>query len=67
VFRTEILREALVAAAAEGRQGTDDAQLVEALGVAVQVVVGDSFNLKVTLPEDLAAAERLLAARGTSR
>jgi 2-C-methyl-D-erythritol 4-phosphate cytidylyltransferase len=61
VFRTEILREALAKAAAEGCQGTDDAQLVEALGVAVQVVAGDPFNLKVTHPEDVAAAERLLA------
>jgi 2-C-methyl-D-erythritol 4-phosphate cytidylyltransferase len=45
---------------------TDDAQLVEALGVPVRVVPGDPDNLKVTGPEDLAQAERLLlgAARG---
>ena len=61
VFRVEILREALAKADSEGRIGTDDAQLVEALGVAVRVVPGDADNLKITVPEDLAVAEQLLA------
>jgi 2-C-methyl-D-erythritol 4-phosphate cytidylyltransferase len=64
VFRVEILREALAKAEADGVLGTDDAQLVEALGVEVRVVPGDPDNLKVTGPEDLALAERLLALRG---
>jgi 2-C-methyl-D-erythritol 4-phosphate cytidylyltransferase len=66
VFRVEILRAALAKAEAEGLLGTDDAQLVEALGVAVRVVPGDADNLKITGPEDLAQAEWLLlgAARG---
>ena len=63
VFRVEILREALAKADADGTVGTDDAQLVEALGVAVRVVPGDADNLKITVPEDLATAERLLALR----
>jgi 2-C-methyl-D-erythritol 4-phosphate cytidylyltransferase len=63
VFRVEILREALAKAEAEGVVGTDDAQLVEALGVEVRVVPGDPDNLKITGPEDLALAERLLALR----
>jgi 2-C-methyl-D-erythritol 4-phosphate cytidylyltransferase len=63
VFRVEILREALAKAEAEGVLATDDAQLVEALGVEVRVVPGDSDNLKITGPEDLALAERLLALR----
>jgi 2-C-methyl-D-erythritol 4-phosphate cytidylyltransferase len=61
VFRVEILREALAKADSEGLLGTDDAQLVEALGVAVRVVAGDPDNLKITLPGDLLLAERLLA------
>jgi 2-C-methyl-D-erythritol 4-phosphate cytidylyltransferase len=61
VFRVEILREALAKAAAEGLSGTDDAQLVEALGVAVHVVEGDPDNVKLTYAEDFAAAERRLA------
>jgi 2-C-methyl-D-erythritol 4-phosphate cytidylyltransferase len=60
VFRVEILREALAKAESEGLLGTDDAQLVEALGVAVRVVPGDADNLKITVPEDLVVAERLL-------
>jgi 2-C-methyl-D-erythritol 4-phosphate cytidylyltransferase len=64
VFRVEILREALAKADAEGFVGTDDAELVERLGVAVSVVEGDRDNLKLTHPEDLVLAERILAARG---
>jgi 2-C-methyl-D-erythritol 4-phosphate cytidylyltransferase len=63
VFRSEWLREALAKAATEGRQGTDCAELVEALGVRVQVVPGDPDNLKVTHPADLEAARRLLEQR----
>lgn len=64
VFRTQLLREALAKAAAEGFRGSDDAELVERLGVAVHVVEGDPDNLKLTHPEDLALAELLLAQRG---
>lgn len=63
VFRIELLREALAKAAADGYLGTDDAELVERLGVSVHVVPGDSDNLKVTHPEDLAVAERILQER----
>lgn len=62
VFRADLLREALAKARAEGVVGTDDAQLVERLGVAVRVVEGSARNLKITRPEDLLLAERLLEA-----
>ncbi len=39
---------------------TDDAALVEALGVKVKIFPGDHFNLKVTTPEDLVLAGALL-------
>lgn len=39
---------------------TDDAMLVEALGGTVRVVPGEPANLKITDPDDLDAAERLL-------
>lgn len=67
VFRVELLREALAKAEAAGYQGTDDAALVERLGVPVHVVEGDPDNLKLTHPEDLAMAERILVARGEAR
>jgi 2-C-methyl-D-erythritol 4-phosphate cytidylyltransferase len=61
VFRTALLREALAKAEAEGFLGTDDAQLVERLGVAVRIAAGDPENLKITHPADLRAAEAWLA------
>jgi 2-C-methyl-D-erythritol 4-phosphate cytidylyltransferase len=64
VFAARLLREALAKADAEGFLATDDAQLVERLGAPVAVVEGEVGNLKITTPEDLAAAEVLLRARG---
>ncbi len=45
-----------------GRDATDDAGLVEDLGVTVRTVVGDPRNVKLTRPEDLVLAEALLTA-----
>ncbi len=41
-------------------EATDDAALVESLGLKVRVVPGDPDNLKLTTPADLARAERLV-------
>ncbi len=42
---------------------TDDVQLVERAGGTVVIVPGDAGNFKVTTPEDLARAEKLLDRR----
>jgi 2-C-methyl-D-erythritol 4-phosphate cytidylyltransferase/2-C-methyl-D-erythritol 2,4-cyclodiphosphate synthase len=57
--------DAILAAhrAAIGRELTDDAAVAEAAGLAPLIVDGSENNLKVTTAEDLAAAERLFAAR----
>src|SRR5207302_10486625 len=57
--------DAILAAhrAAAGRDLTDDAAVAEAAGMAPLLVAGSEDNLKVTTAEDLAAAERLIAAR----
>src|SRR5262249_9088803 len=57
--------EAILAAhrAAIGRELTDDAAVAEAAGLLPLIVDGGEDNLKVTTPEDFAAAERLLAGR----
>ncbi len=57
--------DAILAAhrAAVGCALTDDAAVVEAAGLAPLLVDGSEDNLKVTTPEDLAAAERLITAR----
>jgi 2-C-methyl-D-erythritol 4-phosphate cytidylyltransferase len=41
---------------------TDDAALIELLGEPVKLVMGSTRNIKVTLPEDLALAQALVAA-----
>src|SRR5207244_1106657 len=46
-----------------GRALTDDAAVAEAAGLAPLLVGGSEDNFKVTTAEDLAAAERLIAAR----
>jgi len=63
VFRAALLREALARAEADGFRGTDDAQLVERLGCAVEIVEGDPSNLKITWPADLAWAEACVEQR----
>lgn len=63
VFRANALRQAYDAAAADGYEGTDDASLVERLGLAVEMFPGPRDNLKITVPEDLLIIERLLALR----
>jgi len=45
----------------------DDATLLERLGLDVLVVPGSIENFKVTVPEDLARAERLLQGRSPNR
>ena len=57
--------DAILAAhrAAVGRQLTDDAAVAETAGLTPCLVTGSDDNLKITTPEDLAAAERLIAAR----
>lgn len=53
-FRRDVLERAI----AEGKSvdATDEAMLVERLGLPVHVVEGDARNIKITTPEDLAAA-----------
>jgi 2-C-methyl-D-erythritol 4-phosphate cytidylyltransferase len=59
-FRVNLIKEAYRRAAEEGFVGTDDASLVERLGVKVLVVPGSYSNLKITTPEDLILAELFL-------
>jgi 2-C-methyl-D-erythritol 4-phosphate cytidylyltransferase/2-C-methyl-D-erythritol 2,4-cyclodiphosphate synthase len=59
-FRAALLREAHDRARRDGVRATDDAALVETMGVAVRIVEGEVLNLKVTTPEDLAIAEAVV-------
>jgi 2-C-methyl-D-erythritol 4-phosphate cytidylyltransferase len=59
-FQTRLLRRAFDSISA-GQQATDDAALVERLGVRVRAVDGSPRNIKITVPADLELAEALLA------
>jgi 2-C-methyl-D-erythritol 4-phosphate cytidylyltransferase len=62
-FGRTLLWEAHEKARRDGFLGTDDAVLVERLGVPVRMVTGLVENVKVTTPEDLARARSLMAPR----
>ncbi|WP_436408292.1 2-C-methyl-D-erythritol 4-phosphate cytidylyltransferase [Agromyces zhanjiangensis] len=62
-FPREVLESAYAAA---GADFTDDAALVAAAGVPVDVVPGDARAFKITVPSDLHRAEQLLADRAAS-
>lgn len=60
VFHYDLLLKAHLQARKERFRGTDDASLVERLGVNVHLVPGDPRNRKVTIPADLKEAEMLI-------
>jgi 2-C-methyl-D-erythritol 4-phosphate cytidylyltransferase len=66
MFRFELLRRALRSAIHNGISVTDEAQAVEALGLRPKLIAGAADNIKVTLPEDLPRAERILRARSAA-
>lgn len=66
MFRYSVLQRALESAQAKGTAVTDEAQAVEALGLQPKLVAGDADNIKITLPEDLPRAERILRSRSAS-
>ena len=59
-FKRSIIERAYKQAETEGFLGTDDASLVERLGVPVKVVMSDYQNIKITTPEDLLIGEAFL-------
>jgi 2-C-methyl-D-erythritol 4-phosphate cytidylyltransferase len=66
MFRFELLRRALQSAVENCVAVTDEAQAVEALGLRPKLIAGDADNIKITLPEDLPRAERILRARSAA-
>ncbi len=59
MFRYQLLLEALIEAGTDAVV-TDEASALEQLGYRPKLVLGDSRNLKVTYPQDLALAELIL-------
>jgi 2-C-methyl-D-erythritol 4-phosphate cytidylyltransferase/2-C-methyl-D-erythritol 2,4-cyclodiphosphate synthase len=65
MFRLGLLRQALHAANAAGREPTDEAQAIEWLGHAPKLVAGSPANVKVTTPADLQLAAAILGGRAS--
>mgnify|MGYP005843975855 CR=1 FL=1 len=59
-FHYALLRQAFDQAERDGFRGTDDASLLERLGLPVQMIAGNYRNIKVTTQEDLLIAAALL-------
>jgi 2-C-methyl-D-erythritol 4-phosphate cytidylyltransferase len=62
MFRYELLQRAL---ADRGTAATDEAQAVESLSLKPKLVQGSADNLKITVPDDLVRAERILSMRSS--
>lgn len=58
-FRRAVLERALVAAAGDALDATDEATLVERGGHVVRIVEGDASNIKITVADDLPVAEAI--------
>ncbi len=59
-FEKDLIVNAHNKALEDGFRGTDDASLVERLGISVAVITGSYANIKVTTQEDLLFAEQIL-------
>ena len=65
VFRRTLYAAAMEKAEADGKDYTDDCQLVEALNRKVRMTAGSYDNIKLTTTEDFAIAEALLRLQQT--
>lgn len=59
VFHSEVLKKAY--SAAYNPAFTDDASVVESSGVPLHICSGSRLNIKLTRPEDMELAERIIA------
>jgi len=64
-FQANLLKDAHFKAVEQGWEVTDDAALFEKVGLAVQIVIGEETNLKITTQQDLAIAEFILKQRSS--
>ncbi|WP_036652570.1 2-C-methyl-D-erythritol 4-phosphate cytidylyltransferase [Paenibacillus pini] len=66
-FRLSELKQAHEQARTNGFVGTDDAMLMERMGIRVSVVEGSYTNIKITTPEDLDYAAFMDKRRGENK
>ena len=60
IFRYDLIRSAYEESRKDGFVATDDAMMVERLGMSVQILPGERRNIKITTREDMAYAAFLL-------
>ncbi len=60
VFATKLLKEAFARAQADEVSASDEAGLIERLGIDVHVVLGSERNIKITKPADMELARFFL-------
>jgi 2-C-methyl-D-erythritol 4-phosphate cytidylyltransferase len=63
VFSVELYRKAFEKALQENADYTDDCQLVESIGMKVQLVESEYTNIKITTRDDVIFAESIIRAR----
>lgn len=62
-FRLDLGLAAFAHARQSGFRGTDEASILEYKGIPVNIVPGTEKNIKLTTPEDLATARRILSSQ----
>lgn len=63
VFMRDVLLDAHEAAIRDGFEPTDDCALAERMGIRIKITAGSYDNIKITTPEDIPVAERILSRR----
>jgi 2-C-methyl-D-erythritol 4-phosphate cytidylyltransferase len=66
-FQAKVIKEAYHRATEDGFVGTDDASLVERLGVKVHILPGSYANIKITTQEDLQLANLFLKMKSLTK
>lgn len=59
-FDFKLYKEAMEKAKEDGKDFTDDCQLIEYIGAKVKMVEGDYTNIKITTPDDIITATQIL-------
>lgn len=65
-FALPLLKRAYEEAAIDGHYGTDDASLVERMGVEVKMLLGSYDNIKITTIHDLEVGESIVTIRNNA-
>ena len=63
IMRPQLLRDGFTKVRAENLEVTDDVSIVEQMGEPVKLTLGEYTNLKLTTPEDMVIASRILQER----